>query len=115
LVSDEQLGGHAEVARLQGRIDRHIDELLRFVELRTLPGTNNLAERDLRPAVQMRHVMLCLHSPSGADTFSHWMSITQTLRKLELPLLPYLRECLAAHFLGQTPPSLFGRQRPDGN
>jgi transposase len=115
LVSDEPLGGHAEVARLQGRIDRHVDELLRFLELRTLPGTNNLAEQDLRPAVQMRHVMFCLRSPSGADTFSHWMSITQTLRKLERPLLPYLRESLAAHFLGSAPPSLFGRELPDGN
>jgi hypothetical protein len=80
-----------------------------------LQASHNLAEQDLRPAVQMRHVMFCLHSPSGADTFSHWMSITQTLRKLERPLLPYLRQSLAAHFLGSAPPSLFGRERPDGN
>ena len=115
LVSDEPLGGHAEVARLQGRIDRHVDELLRFLELRTLPGTNNLAEQDLRPAVQMRHVMFCLRSPSAGGHLQpldvHHPDAAQT-RTTPLALPPRVP---GRPFPRERAPSLFGRELPDGN
>ena len=76
----------------------------------------SLAEAvDIVMAILRSHESPAAKQDPGADTFSHWMSITQTLRKLERPLLPYLRESLAAHFLGCAPPSLFGRELPDGN
>src|SRR5262249_10868281 len=56
LAEDVALGRHTEVRRLQGRLTKFGEDLLRFVTDPRLEGTNNRAERELRPVAMARHV-----------------------------------------------------------
>ena len=57
------------------------DRILTFLYVPGVDGTNNIAERILRPAVIARKVSQCSKNDSGAHASSAFMSVIQTLRK----------------------------------
>lgn len=69
--------GHADARRLCKRLRRHREELTRFLWDENLDGTNNAAERALRPAVVMRKITGGSRSPAGAAA---WMKLASLLR-----------------------------------
>ena len=95
------------VARLQDRMTRFGETLLRFVEEPGLPGSNNAAERDQRPFVIFRSTSFCTRSDEGMKDLSHLLSVTQTLRKQGRTWFTYLPEALSAHWPGRPLPSVF--------
>ena len=68
---------HADAKRLCKRLTRHRAELTRFLWDETLDGTNNAAERALRPAVVMRKITGGSRSRAGAQA---WMKLASLLR-----------------------------------
>lgn len=66
--------------------------VLRFLGKEDVEGTNNRAERDLRPAVISRKISHCSRNATGARVFEAFTSVLQTLRKTEC-------EGMAAAFL----------------
>jgi transposase len=81
--------------------------LWRFAEVPGLEPTNNAAERALRPAVLWRKQSLGSHSRAGCRFVEQILSVTATLRRRGRKVLDYLEAALAAHRLGQPPPSVF--------
>ena len=68
---------HADAKRLRKRLLRHRAELTRFLWEEKLEGTNNAAERALRPAVVMRKITGGSRSRAGAAA---WMKLASLLR-----------------------------------
>lgn len=69
---------HADARRLCGRLKRHRGELTRFLHEQDLDGTNNAAERALRPAVVMRKITGGSRSTSGAAAWATLASLLRT-------------------------------------
>jgi transposase len=107
LIADATLGAHPDVARLQNRLDEHFDGVLTFVDFPNVPSDNNATERDIRPLAVYRKVTGGTRSAKGSDTLAHWMSITQTLHKNDLPLRPFIVDLYRAYYQGYSPPSIF--------
>jgi hypothetical protein len=76
--------------RFARRLDRHRPHLLRFLYVDELDATNNLAERQLRPAVITRKTNGCNRSKNGAETHSILASVLATCRQHSIPILDYL-------------------------
>src|SRR5918996_1802974 len=66
--------------KVLGRYHRR-GELLRFLEDPSIAPTNNRVERALRPAVIARKVSQCSKNEAGANAFSAFKSVVQTLVK----------------------------------
>lgn len=71
---------HPEAKRLSKRLVRHRPELTRFLWNQDLDGTNNAAERALRPAVVMRKITGGSRSESGAAA---WAKLASLLRSAD--------------------------------
>jgi hypothetical protein len=69
---------HADAARLCKRLTRHREELTRFLWNEKLEGTNNAAERALRPAVVMRKITGGSRSEAGAAAWAKLASLIRT-------------------------------------
>lgn len=69
---------HPDARRLCKRLARHRAELTRFLWERALDGTNNAAERALRPAVVMRKITGGSRSKHGADAWARLASLMRT-------------------------------------
>jgi hypothetical protein len=69
---------HADGKRLCKRLARHRGELTRFLWDEKLDGTNNAAERALRPAVVMRKITGGSRSPEAADAWAKLASLIRT-------------------------------------
>lgn len=78
IIAAEQ--DHADAERLRKRLARHRDELTRFLWDEKLEGTNNAAERALRPAVVMRKITGGSRSRDGAAA---WMKLASLLRSAD--------------------------------
>lgn len=89
--------------RFARRLHRHREHLLRFLYVDELDATNNLAERQLRPAVITRKTNGCNRSKGGAETHSILASVLATCRQHSIPILDYL---VSLQRYGETPPSL---------
>jgi hypothetical protein len=63
------------------RCYRRRGELLRFLEDPSIEPTNNRVERVLPPAVIARKVSQCSKNEAGANAFSAFKSVIQTLVK----------------------------------
>ena len=68
---------HPDARRLCKRLSRHREELTRFLWDKEMEGTNNAAERALRPAVVMRKITGGSRSRSGAAA---WMKLASLMR-----------------------------------
>jgi hypothetical protein len=113
LIADPRLRAHADVARLQNRMDWAFHSLLTFLERRDVPPHNNASEQDIRSLVIFRKTSFCTRSDAGARTLSQLLSIGQTLRKQGHTWLDLLVEALAAYWQGRPPARLFA-PRPGG-
>jgi transposase len=79
--------------RFAKHLRNHHDELLRFLDVPGLEPTNNLAEREIRPAVLQRKVSAGNRTEAGAHTHEVLASVSRTAQRngLRLPdLLPDL-------------------------
>lgn len=76
--------GHADAQRLCNRLSRHRNELTRFLWDKELEGTNNAAERALRPAVVMRKITGGSRSEQGALAWSKLASLLRTADQRQL-------------------------------
>jgi transposase len=90
-------------ARFAKRLRKHRRHILRFLYMDELDATNNLAERQLRPAVITRKTNGCNRTKEGAQTHAVLGSILATCRQQAIPILEYL---IKLQKFGETPPSL---------
>ncbi len=89
--------------RFAKRLRKHRDHLLRFLHVDELDATNNLAERQLRPAVITRKTGGCNRTQEGADTHAVLSSVLVTCRQRAIPIVDFLVELQQ---VGKDPPSL---------
>ena len=75
---------HADAQRLCKRLVRYREELTRFLWDEKLDGTNNAAERALRPAVIMRKITGGSRSTQGADAWAKLASLLRTADQRKL-------------------------------
>ena len=97
-------------ARFAKRLRKHRQHVLRFLYVDGLDATNNLAERQLRPAVITRKTNGCNRTNEGAQSHAILGSILATCRQQAVPVLEYL---IKLQKFGETPPSLTGCPSPD--
>jgi transposase len=90
-------------ARFAKRLRKHREHLLRFLYVDELDATNNLAERQLRPAVITRKTTGCNRVTQGAEAHSILASVLATCHQRAIPILDFLVELQRAV---KTPPSL---------
>jgi len=96
-------------ARFAKRLRKHRPHILRFLYVDELDATNNLAERQLRPAVITRKTNGCNRTEEGAQTHAILGSVLATCRQQAIPILEYL---IKLQKFGETPPSLTNSLTP---
>jgi len=64
--------------KVRRRLEKQQDHLFTFLEVEAVDATNNLAERQLRPAVIARKVSCGNKTPSGAHTWEILASLSAT-------------------------------------
>jgi len=90
-------------ARFAKRLRKHRKHILRFLYVDELDATNNLAERQLRPAVITRKTNGCNRTNEGAQAHAILGSVLATCRQQAVPILEYL---IKLQKFGEMPPSL---------
>ena len=103
LIARKRYLTDADNRRFARRLHRHREHLLRFLYVDELEATNNLAERQLRPAVITRKTNGCNRSKGGAETHSILATVLVTARQHSLPILDYL---VSLQRYGETAPAL---------
>ena len=81
-------------ARLARRLRKQRAHLLRFLDHDGLDATNNLAERELRPAVIARKLSAGNRTEAGAETHAVLASVLRTCRRQGRDILQTLGELL---------------------
>jgi hypothetical protein len=79
-----------EERKLQKRLIRHFDWIFTFMAYPDVPPDNNSSERAIKAAKLKDKVSGGFRSVLGAARFAQLLSLTQTLRKQKLPILPTL-------------------------
>lgn len=79
---------------IQTRIANQNTNLITALKYKNVPLTNNLAERCIRPLVVTRKISGGSRSVNGAKTHAVNMSIFQTIKMKELPLITTLKDYL---------------------
>jgi hypothetical protein len=92
-----------DARRLAARLLRHRNELTPFLWDEHLGGTNNAAERALRPAVVMRKVTGGSRSEAGADAWAVVASLLRTARQQGRDTVATLKELMMRHWAGHEP------------
>ena len=90
-----------DAARLAKRLLKHRAELTRFLWDRDLGGTNNAAERALRPAVVMRKITGGSRSAKGAEAWAKLASLTRTASQQGRNVLETVKHLLTEHWAGK--------------
>jgi len=103
LISKKRNLKDRDNVRFARRLRKHRPHLLRFLYVDGLDATNNLAERQLRPAVITRKTNGCNRTRSGADAHSILTSVMVTCRQHSVPILDYM---VSLQRFGETLPSL---------
>jgi transposase len=93
----------AHAARISKRLRRHEKELTLFLWEDAVDGTNNAAERALRPAVVMRKITGGSRSERGARATAVLMSVLRTARQQARPLFETIRTLLMNAWAGKNP------------
>lgn len=94
-----------DASRLAKRIGRHRDWLFTFLDHPHVPWENNLAERQLRPAVVLRKNSQANRSEKGAATQAVLMSVFRTLRLRGLDPIATITDALRRYTAtGELPP-----------
>jgi transposase len=98
--------GDADADRLAARLRKYQDRLTTFLHDATVDGTNNAAERALRPAVVMRKITGGSRSPSGAQAWAILASVMRTAQQQGRNVADTLKELLRAAWAGREAPIL---------
>jgi len=77
------------------RLQKHEEAVLSFALFEDLPFTNNLAERDLRPAKVKQKVSGCFRTQHGAEVYARLQAIISTCRKQDRNVFAFLRNLFA--------------------
>jgi transposase len=101
-----QRWGQEQADRLAERLDKYQDRLTTFLHDPAVDGTNNAAERAIRPAVVMRKITGGSRSEKGAKAWSILASIIRTAQQQGKPLIATIETLLRAAWAGQEPPTL---------
>ena len=80
-------------------------ELTAFLWVKDLDGTNNAAERAIRPAVVARKISGGSRSKNGADAWATLASLMRTASQQNLNLLDTIRSMLIAAWGSKRPPT----------
>jgi len=80
-----------------------------FTAIEGVEPTNNHAERILRSGVLWRKNAFGCHSAAGCRFVERTLTVVQTLRLQERPVLDYLYRAIVAHRAGLPAPQLLGR------
>jgi hypothetical protein len=94
--------------RIARRMRRHQKELTAFLWEKDLEGTNNAAERALRPAVVARKISGGSRSKSGAEAWATLSSLMRTASQQNKNLLQTLKAMLTAAWASDNPPTAPG-------
>lgn len=92
-----------ESRRIAKRLQKHPKELTRFLWQDEVEGTNNAAERAIRPAVVARKISGGSRSENGARATAILMSVLRTAAQQEEPLLETIKTLLIANWAGENP------------
>lgn len=103
LIDEKRRMTDPDNIRFAKRLRKHRPHLFRFLYLKDLDATNNLAERRLRPAIVTRKTSGCNRTDGGADAHAILSSVLVTCRQQKHPILDYIIELLRAT---DEPPSL---------
>lgn len=95
----------ANARRIARRMRRHQKELTAFLWDKNLEGTNNAAERALRPAVVARKISGGSRSSSGAEAWATLSSLMRTASQQNKNLLETLKSMLTAAWASDNPPT----------
>lgn len=74
------------------RLQQHEEAVLAFALIEGIPFTNNLAERDLRPAKVKQKVSGCFRTVLGAEVYARLQAIIATCRKQGRNIFATLRD-----------------------
>lgn len=91
----------ADADRLTARLKKHRQSLTTFLHKAEVDGTNNAAERALRPAVVMRKITGGSRSASGAGAWAILASIMRTAEQQGRDVLQTIKTLLRAEWAGQ--------------
>jgi len=107
LLEQGARGRHPKTANFCAGLLAEYDALWTFCDVKDIeiPLTNNAAERALRHAVIMRKVQLGTQSEQGNRWVERILSIRETLRLQDRPVLDYLIDAATAAHHGQPAPS----------
>jgi hypothetical protein len=89
--------------RLAARLTRHRRELTPFLWDEHLGGTNNAAERALRPAVVMRKITGGSRSEAGAQAWAVLASVLRTAKQQGRDPVRTLKQLMMRHWAGTEP------------
>ena len=95
-----------DTARFAKLLRKQREYLFTFLYVAEVAPTNNIAERELRPAVIIRKTNGCNRSPAGATAHSILSSVIRTCEKQGLDFIDQSRKVLQA--AGSTPLDLCG-------
>lgn len=100
---DEAGWKETHARRIAKRFKKHPEELTRFLWHEEVEGSNNAAERALRPAVVARKISGGSRSEQGAKATAILMSVLRTAVQQEEPLLETIKTLLTANWAGENP------------
>jgi transposase len=93
--------GDADADRLAARLRKYQDRLTTFLHDAKVDGTNNAAERALRPAVVMRKITGGSRSESGAESWAVLASVMRTAQQQGRDVVVTIKELLRAAWAGR--------------
>ena len=94
--------------RLSARLAKYRNQMTTFLHRPEVDGTNNAAERALRPAVVMRKITGGNRSGSGARAWAILASIIRTARQQDGNVLEVLKSMLRNAWSGNPQPVILG-------
>ncbi|MGH3553632.1 MAG: IS66 family transposase [Mycobacterium sp.] len=108
LLEQGARGRHDKTANFCAGLLSEYEALWTFCDVTDIqiPLTNNVAERAIRPAVLMRRIQGGTQSDQGNRWVERILSIRETLRLQDRPVLDYLIQAATAGHHGQAPPSI---------
>ncbi len=101
LIAARRDDDDADARRLSGRLRKYRDKLTTFLHHDDVDGTNNAAERALRPAVVMRKITGGSRSAAGAEAWAVLASVMRTAEQQGRDVLDTLKTLLKAAWAGK--------------
>jgi len=98
--------GEANAKRIGKRLRRHLKELTAFLHEKELDGTNNAAERAIRPAVVVRKISGGSRSKNGAEAWAIVASVVRTARQQGKNVVETIKSLLMAAWAEDKPPTM---------